>query len=658
MYLEFIYNVGQVRAKMNATRSSSISKDGHSSHSGRKQDSDTRASTQPRVDIPIWFSVFIGNPDSTDPRFQHARFDAKVSEDMFRVQRIGDVSRSGSIDSTGIGSAQDMRKLCAIISLSISFTDEILNCFERKCIVCKIRPAESLVYRPLCAIETGYNELADFRETYKLISTIASHADGITRMDEMNWSIGSFLGDRPYICALAIPICSDQGECHRVATQRTQQYIEDIIDGVIPPRSLQGAKVDGSTQDRKSETLNSSITSSDSVMIKRSDPSEIYLPDLSIPDSPLEERLYNIGTTMFVGRPILQFNDPLPQGELSCFVLSMTFPYSAMPNISKNQADAAIDYCRVSGYYEQELLHHVDLQCAVCPKSTSANTLVHVPITFPRTQKHCLEDGPARKLIIKLCQFVNGTWNYPEMNAALGLGSDAHIFELAVPICETKAFCEEVARISAREFLRLLAPSGLSLPFPGLTPDTNLAAVHAVFRSFSEKEPLPAETLVEKIAPGCLVSEAGENKDDAQESTLSVGNLRAWFEKCYRDPDAKSELSAQVEKKKTEQKKVDNEGCENEDSVVWVFDLVDHSNPSNVNGEDVETERPDPLIEEYRHLEMFRPLLNMSFWLLYETIGSRDTDGTDFSDDQNEQYSGQTSYEGDYETESQEFSSD
>ncbi|KAH8426501.1 uncharacterized protein LDX57_004236 [Aspergillus melleus] len=565
---------------MDSTHSSSLSQDNQSNLTESQHSSATSVSTQPKIKVSAWFSVFVGNPDPTAPRFKHAWFDARIPKEIFAFQRANIVVGNDSVENISfVGTdreRQDIREKIsifrAIISLSLTFTDEMFNCVHGGCIVCNSAPVESLVHRPLCVTETGYHQLVDFQETYKLMSTIASHAESIMQTDQMDWSIGSFMDGRPYVCSLAMPVCTTTGECFRIATERAQGYIEGIIDGDILPRPLNTAKNGQITEEAKCGTHESTTHSNDNDIAKHDIDLAAKSSDLSLPDSPLKERFYNIGKTIFVGRPSLQVQHTPPSGELSCLVLSATFPRSAMPDRSKNQADAAIDYCRVSGYYEQDILHHLVLRCAVCPKPVAASTMVHFPIAFPRTHRGCLEDGPVRKLIMKLCRFVNGTWNYPETNAALGFGSDAHIFELVVPICEMKSICEKVARISAREFLRLLTPSGNPLPFPGLDPDTNLTAVHAMFRSFSEEEPEPAECLVEKIAPECLIPEdESEHKDNPNNRTLSVGSLRLWFENCHMNQEVMRESFGEKVQKEEDQVQVEVEKFETDASVVWVF---------------------------------------------------------------------------------------
>ncbi|KAI9041372.1 uncharacterized protein KD926_006948 [Aspergillus affinis] len=614
---------------MDSTHSSSLSPDNPSNLTESQHSSATSVSTQPKIEVSVWFSVFIGNPDSTGPRFEHARFDGKIPKKLFVFQR----SFVGT-DREGQDFREQLSILHAIVSLSLTFADEMFDCVQEGCIVCKSGPVSALIHRPLCVTETGYHQLFDFQETYRLMSTIASHTESIKQTGQISWSIGSFMSDRPYVCSLALPVCTTDGECFRIATERAQDYIEGIIDGDVLPQPFNCAKIDKITEAEKRGAHGPSTHSSNNAIAEHDNDFQLNSADLSVPDSPLKEGLYNIGTTMFVGTPSLQVKHALPQGELSCLVLSTTFPRSVMPERSKNQADAAIDYCRVSGYYEQDILHHLDLRCAVCPNPVAASTLVHFPIAFPRTHGGCLEDGSVRKLIMELCRFVNGTWNYPEMNAALGFGNDAHIFELVVPICETKSICEKVARISAREFLRLLTPSGTSLPFPGLEPDTNLAAVHAMFRSFSEEEPEPAECLVEKIAPECLISEdEPERKDSPKDSTLSVSSLRLWFENCHMDQEVSRESLSEKAQKEEDQDQVEVEKPETDDSVVWVFDLVDPSHPFDENEGNPEAKITDPVIEDYQTKEMFQTLLTWDFWLLYEAITSQATfDGTDFSE--------------------------
>ncbi|PLB52504.1 hypothetical protein P170DRAFT_472394 [Aspergillus steynii IBT 23096] len=500
---------------MDSTHSPSLSETDQPRLTERKRSSMTSVSTQPKIEVPVWFSVFIGNPYPTAPRFRHARFDAKISKDMFAFHN------NNLISSTDRG--QEIFNLRAIVSLSLTFTDEMLHCIKESCIIYNSRPTESL-------------------ELHRLMSTIASHTECIKRKDEINWSIGSFTSDRPYVCSLAMPICSAEGKCHRIATERAQKYIEGITDGVILPQPLGSKITTQSIEEKSDQPFESRTQSSDSVRPNQNVELIMASPEFSPPDSPLKEGLHNIGTTVFVGRPSFQMQQ---------------------------------------------------LTTAVFPDITSKTSF-----TVSNFGAQCV---PMRKLIMKFCRFVNGTWKYSEMNAALGLDSDAHTFELGVPICETKGICEQFARVSAREFLKLLAPSGLSLPFPE-----------------------PAQSLVEKIAPEFLIWGSQENNDHPAHCNLSVNNLRLWYEMCYLNHGVKRESCEEPGQHEEEnQVEVGTEKSENDDSMVWVFDLAYHSHPLDENEEIMEAKNLDPVIAEYRNKEIFQPLLTLDFWLLYEAIGSR-----------------------------------
>ncbi|KAA8645736.1 hypothetical protein EYZ11_001276 [Aspergillus tanneri] len=576
--------------------------------------------SQPRMEIPVWFSVFIGNPDPTSPRFDNARFDANISDEVFRSPYTNNSFERISVRSIYLEKPDPNKELSlfrAVVSLSLAFTDEIFNCLDGGCIVCQRYPAKSLIHRPLCSVANGYHELADFKEMHRLMSTIASHTMHITRIDEVNWSIGSFMSDKPYICALAMPVCSAEGKCYQIATKRAQEYIEGIFSGEIVPQplrdsqpdkastetsSLKNKYSDSMTSDHSSGTRSSSLE--ESVVVRRVDMDKPYI----------------IGTTVFVGRPSLQIQGLPRHKHLSCLVLSSMFPQDAMPDSLKNEADAAIDYCRVAGHYEQNILQCADFRCVVCTKLVTANTLVHLPISFIRTDRRCLEAGLLRRLIMKICRFVGGKWTYPEMNAALGASSDAQVFELAVPICEPKSLCEEIARISAHEFLRLLLPSGMTLPFPGLDPDTELSAVDSIFRSFSSDQPEPAEPLVEKIANDCLISGEEGYGEDPTDSTLTVSKLRRWFEMCFLEEDMTPEDIKKVAYRVKGDSGIEDEQSEIDDSIIWVYDLVDLSDSSDEDRGDTESNARDEIIAECREKQLFQPVLTMDFWLLYEAF--------------------------------------
>jgi endogenous inhibitor of DNA gyrase (YacG/DUF329 family) len=232
-----------------------------------------------------------------------------------------------------------------------SFEGEILNCATEGCTICGKSPVQSLVHRPLCATRYGYVELSDFVEMHKLVSTVASHTTHITRRDEMDWSVGGVMSDRPYICSLAVPICSPEGECHTAATRMMQTYIEGIRDGSIKPKALDELE----TPESSSLPQRRSMTSQRSFRVNttRNDDYSgstvcVRSPSIETLGSPTAQP-YKIGATMFVGRPSLQLSGTPRRGQLSCSVFSSTWSGPALPGVAKNEADDAVFYCRHCG---------------------------------------------------------------------------------------------------------------------------------------------------------------------------------------------------------------------------------------------------------------------------------------------------------------------
>ncbi|RHZ48005.1 uncharacterized protein CDV56_104922 [Aspergillus thermomutatus] len=591
-------------------------------------------------EIPIWFTVFFGKPSLPSPQLDNARFNAKISERVFEPSSTPADSPSKSSFRTSVSSSISLPRpglseepsvLRTILSLCRSFEGEILNCVAEGCTICGKCPAQSLVHRPLCATRYGYVELSDFVEMHKLVSTVASHTTHITRRDEIDWSVGDVMSDRPYICSLAVPICSPEGECHQAAAKMMQTYIEGIRDGSIKPKALDTFEI----QERPGLPQRRSVTSQYSFRVNTTRNEDYSASTLCLRSPSIEAlgtlsaRPFKIGATVFVGRPSLQLSGAPRRGQLSCSVFSSTWSGPALPGVAKNEADDAVFYCRIAASYEHHILGSANYRCAVCSELVPAKSLVHRPLLFVQTHRSGLQSESERRLIVKLSQFVQGRWSYPEMNAVMGGTTDAHVFDLAVPICEGKTLCEEVARTSAREFVKLLLPSDMALIFPGLDPDTDLSLMKDEVVSEFVYKPEDAEVLVDRI--GCdLLKMTGEERDeDPMDCSLTVTKLRRWYELAFEEEEAKRQYLKDIGYKRTgDCSESDSDDSEIDDDLIWVYALNDpdesSSRRSSARLSNRELSRQDLAIRKLEKLALFQPTLSFGFWKVWETMKSLD----------------------------------
>ncbi|RAL05137.1 uncharacterized protein BO80DRAFT_178073 [Aspergillus ibericus CBS 121593] len=216
---------------------------------------------------------------------------------------------------------------------------------------------------------------------------------------------------------------------------------------------------------------------------------------------PEREKLYHpIAVTMFVGNPRPQADRPI---HLSCIVLSSQWRQDFFPGSCRNKADKAAKCKDIVRYNEQYLSQIAKYACAVCPKPTPARQFVHQPIMFTRTSKSGLEDGPRRRLIMRLGQLVHCRWKFPDMNATLGGAAEAQVFEVAVPIC-SKTSCSVTARTAAHRFISSLIPTIAELDLATLDLEM---VIPTDGTGSSEWTPDGAEVLVRKLGPDCVALE-------------------------------------------------------------------------------------------------------------------------------------------------------
>lgn len=254
---------------------------------------------------------------------------------------------------------------------------------------------------------------------------------------------------------------------------------------------------------------------------------------------------------------------------------------------------------------------------------------MHRPLLFVQTHRSGLQNESERRLIVKLCQFVQGRWSYPEMNAVMGGTTDAHVFDLIVPICENNTLCAEVARTSAREFVKLLLPSDMALIFPGLDPDTDLSLMEYEAVSDYVYKPEDAEVLVHRI--GCdLLTMSGEERDeDPMDCSLTITKLRRWYELAFEEEESKRLYLEDIGYKRTgDRSESDSDDSEIDDDIVWVYALNNPDESSSWRNSarlsNRELARQDSTIRKFEKLALFQPALSLEFWKVWEAMKSLD----------------------------------
>ncbi|EAW09301.1 uncharacterized protein ACLA_035040 [Aspergillus clavatus NRRL 1] len=589
----------------------------------------------PKV-IPIWLSVFFGNPSVPSPQLDHARFNAKASERVFELSHTLADSPSKASFRTSVSSRLSLPRsglsdnapvFQAMTSLCREFEDEILSCVTGSCTVCGQAPAQALVHRPLCATRYGYVELSDFVEVHQLVTTVASHTAHFTRRDEVDWSVGGVMSDRPYICLVAVPICSSGETCHQSATQMLQTYVERIRDGTIRPKELEEG--DEALRKSHSQTSLSLISArSPKKYIPRTEAGNdrnIYLRSPSMAAGSPSTSVHTIGATVYIGRPSLQLSEAPRRGQLTCSVYASTWPGSVLPGVAMNEADDAIFYCRIAGFYEQYILDSADYRCAICSEVVSAESLVHRPLLFVRTNKTGLMNESERGLIKTLSQFVQGRWSYPQMTAVMGGTSDAHIFDFVVPICKSRTLCEEVARTAAREFIKLVLPRDIKLVFPGLEPDTDLSLMESEAVGEPAYKPETAEILLHKVGYESIMTDGKERDEDPMDCCLTITKLRHWYELSFEEEWAKRDYLREIKYKRTgDCSESESDDSDIDEDVVWVYarsDLeVASSHQSSARPSKRDTSKQEAAIRKLERISLFQPVFNLDFWLICEAM--------------------------------------
>lgn len=609
-------------------------------------------------DVAVWLSVFFGNTDPDAPELDHARFNGRVPKETWEprtrpytnhVEKLlfdtKEANRLSAQQSVHLKNPEAKLPIFfAAGKLAVRFSDEILSIQKGACRMCRRREVKCFVFRPLSATKNGYLDLSDFEKMHRILRTIASHTTHFRKRAEVDWAIGNFTSDRPYMCCLAVPVCSLEDHCFREAMMSSQNYIMGVMEGSIKPRPI---KEDIKRAKRK--MTNTSVGRSLSSTPGAMSPTGWMSPGWMSPTSPgssfgayttppssfeppndptkHQAKLCTIGTTVFIGRPSLQARNPQP-GQLTCLVLSSTWPQALLPAQSKNEADEAFDYCRVAGYHERHILETADYRCAICSDAVPARSLVHRPIAYIRTGKKEVQDKRLRYALMRFAPYVKGKWNFPDTTDFFGEYSDAQVFDFAVPVCRSKSICQEVARTAAREFVKLFIPRDMKLVFPGLTPDTDLATIELDDGLVYEDNP---ELLVKKIGPHALISEGGDRGEDPMDCALTITKLRRWYELCYKEEVAKRAYLKQIGYKRTGDISDTDSDSDDEsvidDSVIWVYERESRGDGNTAStSSSSKTARPEEqlsretIIQRMDNQQLFSPALNLDFLLLCETV--------------------------------------
>lgn len=504
--------------------------------------------------------------------------------------------------------------------VGIAFTEEVLVAHNGPCVICQTKKAQFTMCRPVAATRGGYFDLADAARIYRFMATVASHTAHFSSRREVDWSVGSFFTDRPYMCCIAVPVCSTDDYCFRSALSCTQSYIVGILDGHVKPRPLKDMLVQKSI--RKIATQLKISRGLGLLSNSQSPAATPITPTFTVNN--VDRKLFTIGTTVFIGRPELHTTNKGQRQQLSCLVLSSTWPAHFLPSQTKDEADEAYDYCRIAAYHERHILETADYRCAICPQVVPARSLLHRPILTSRTGRRPLQDSNLRSSLTQLAQYVKSHWNHPELDLFFGGSSDAHIWDYTVPICETGTICEEVARTAAREFTKLFLPLDMPLLYSGLDPDTDLSLLDFddeddYDSNNTEWEQDNPELWVKKIASRALVTYRGDWGEDAADCVLTVTKLRRWFELCFEEEVYKREYLRQIGYKRAgDVSDSDSDEVNDVDeSVVWVY-ARDYEGMSTSHEE---SKLQQSAVENLESRILFSPTLSFEFWLLCEAVG-------------------------------------
>lgn len=590
---------------------------------GFHSSSTNHSPTNKHKEISIWLSVFFGDPSLECPRLDHARFNANIIEDVFDCCKPTDGSTKSPSAKNGKDPHQKQRlsedpaTIAAIKRLFGSFNDAILWCVEGGCAICKKQNPRSVVYHPLSATRYGYLDSSDMVTTGRLMSIIASHTAHITEIAEIDWSIGNFTGSRPYVCTLGVPVCTANGECSRAAVVKIQGYIDGILEGRVKPN---GAAAKFSAFKPTRDHCDSSKDVSPDYF------GNWNFHDISAATSDPETcRLYTVGVTVFIGRPPLQVDDNQKRGQLGCLVYTSKWPRELLRGSLKNEADDAIDYCRVTASHEQLILETADYRCAVCSEMVKARTLVHRPLAFKRTSARVELDDSIRQLVMRLFKYVNGRYKFGEVNCSLGSASDAHIFDYVVPICEGKTICEQVARTAALDFITQLAPLGMHIIFPGLEPDTDLKIFEGTFYSDSAGKLDIPQLQVSKLAL-CGFMTRGRIEEPYIPSILILRDRL--HHHVQRSTWRKKERKSSGNDSETDSEDSDIEG-----SSVWVYGQNGIDNDTSEHSLDSyrQSESKRNCVERLERRMLFQPLLGVEFWMILEATRRSQINATNTS---------------------------
>ncbi|KAJ9294845.1 hypothetical protein DTO271G3_6407 [Paecilomyces variotii] len=485
---------------------------------------------------PIWFCVFSGCPGISSKPFDHIHFDASVPDHFFQDQTVSDLSprtpssglkRPRRALQKGIG--EELPIFPVIIKLAVKYGDQIIMRQRDGCAVCRM-PAQSFVHHPICVTKDGHLELSDFTLLYRLMMSFAYYTSDIGSIVDKYRAISNFLNDRPYVCAIAAPVCAPKNKCHELVSRHVKVYIESLCEDQLKFTRLREA-----FESRLAETCDISKSSSPNDddgegedrqyfnIVTKSSPSPPRRQNGST--NPPRDEDCEITTAILVGRPRLQIVDPPPRGCLSCFVFSSIWPKDTLPNPFKNKADLAIDCCRVLASLEEDILRSTEYRCAICSELVKATCLLHHPISI---SVHWQSEA-IRKAVIAMFQFVKASWTFPETELVFGSNKRAHIFDFAVPICAPGSICEDVARTAARQFIKLVLPQNLEMQFPGLEPDTDLPNLRDGL-GWARND---SQLVLLKMGSEGLMSEKADRGENPEDGTLTITKLRRWHEMCF-----------------------------------------------------------------------------------------------------------------------------
>lgn len=375
-----------------------------------------------------------------------------------------------------------------LASLATRYNNQILALPPQICSVCLKPSPEALVHRALFWSLEGYGNQDDGAVMETFMRHIASRVKNLNTKEKIAEAIGE-AGRGAYIHEMAAAVCREESECHAVATSNIENFIASNMKDAKASRKHTKEDSKGTSQVQHGAQVWRLKDINDKAMVyvneagwelvdddDNDDGKSLFPEAASYIDAGMvaaPNDLVKFRLSVFCGRPILDPDTPPRRGRISSLVFTSKWPTSfASGGAGKLYEQEYQNYRVIAGFHNQHILQAANFCCVMCADEKPATELVHHLISFKRDNTIGAQADGIKKSVMKLFQFVEGRWKFPEMNAALSPDGRCHINEWAVPICSRNSNCEALARLAVKEAMRRLMPEDVRPHYLDMFRDT------------------------------------------------------------------------------------------------------------------------------------------------------------------------------------------